>query len=443
MRTGHTDRPDRNPAEIDSSDTRPIFLCYRQIDGKRHARWVFSALRETLEAIGEISEVYFDQTAPAITDWQALHGPSLERARALVVICTPGLYADQGPDDWVHRELNWWLNNRSVAPVIVDATGEGMRWIPEKLKDRWPNPQRVNLDPNLFDGFSEEEITMVKGQVAHQILGGATISESKVIYQDLEKVRRLNRWLWFSAVALSILAVGLIVATLFATNQTKLANTNRLKAEFRRNFAEQVQEQMAQTQERLQGITDSFINVFPKPENLELEDLEEIDHMLEDTLSLTEHLLVGKPVIFAAFSERAAESWLRAGIAGKFAKEVLQEAVEIRIDTSGTGAPETIYAKKLLARAHANIGETDQALSITRKVLAVVRSQADPNRTYVADAAVDLALLLIEQSQPNDETCDEIQRLIQEAITIEKRVFGKETERTLSAKKDLKSCTST
>ena len=75
-------RESASEAAVDSV-SRPIFLCYRQVDGKRQARWVFSALREALEQIGELADIYFDQTAPAITDWQALHGPALERARAL------------------------------------------------------------------------------------------------------------------------------------------------------------------------------------------------------------------------------------------------------------------------------------------------------------------------------------------------------------------------
>ena len=202
---------------------RPIFLCYRQIDGKRYARWIFSALQETFENRGELSDIYFDQTAPAITDWQALHGPALERARAIVVICTPGIFSDQGPDDWVHRELDWWLENRLAAPIIVDATTEGDRWVPDKLKARWPNAQRVNLNPGLWENSRQEELAVVKRQVANQILGGVSNSEIMTVHEDLAKSQRLNLRLKIAAFSLSLLLVVLIATAYYAFQQANRA----------------------------------------------------------------------------------------------------------------------------------------------------------------------------------------------------------------------------
>ena len=83
----------------ESSATRPIFICYRQVDGKRYARWIYAALTNLLAARQDESPVYFDQTSPATIDWTSIHGPALERACALVVICTPGLLADHGKHD--------------------------------------------------------------------------------------------------------------------------------------------------------------------------------------------------------------------------------------------------------------------------------------------------------------------------------------------------------
>ncbi len=218
------------PEDTRSTEDRPIFLCYRQVDGKRYARWIYDALRESLDSISDSRVIYFDQTAPAVNDWQALHGPALERARAILVFCTPGLYSDQGTSDWVHRELDWWLQNRSTAPIIVDTTGEGTRWIPEKIKKRWPNQQRVNLDPDLWETAATEEASLVKRQVVEQILGGIAKSEVEVVHEDLEKSKRQNRRLKIYASALLVLAVSLGLAVKYALDQSSIAEKREKEA---------------------------------------------------------------------------------------------------------------------------------------------------------------------------------------------------------------------
>ena len=39
-------------------------------------------------------DVYYDQTAPAVADWTKVHQPALERARAMLIVCTPGLRSE-------------------------------------------------------------------------------------------------------------------------------------------------------------------------------------------------------------------------------------------------------------------------------------------------------------------------------------------------------------
>src|SRR5205807_9218782 len=129
------------------------------------------------------------------SDWTAVHGPALERACALVVICTPGLWADQGKHDWVHLELDWWLRHRTTPPIIVDTTGEGERWIPSKIKKRWPNAQRVNLVQDLWENAPEPEHAQIRIQVVEQILGGISDSRFETIKQDQALARRKSRLL--------------------------------------------------------------------------------------------------------------------------------------------------------------------------------------------------------------------------------------------------------
>lgn len=141
-----------------------IFICYRQVDGKETAHWLYKNLHGRLLPdsinLGEepsVLDVYFDQATPAIGNWQELHRPYLEASRAMLVICTPGIFSRLNSDDWVHKEIEWWLENRSAAPIIIDTTGEGVRWIPFPLMKRWPNAQRLQLSIQELQTNSEQE----------------------------------------------------------------------------------------------------------------------------------------------------------------------------------------------------------------------------------------------------------------------------------------------
>ncbi|MBT4483201.1 MAG: toll/interleukin-1 receptor domain-containing protein, partial [Candidatus Latescibacteria bacterium] len=115
----------------------PVFICYRQVDGTKIAQWLFKNLhgkclsdRGEVDTAEEVSslDVYFDQTAPAVGDWKAIHQPRLHTSQAMIIVCTPGSFQRLEKNDWVHREIEWWLKNRKVAPILIDATGEGERW---------------------------------------------------------------------------------------------------------------------------------------------------------------------------------------------------------------------------------------------------------------------------------------------------------------------------
>ncbi|MHC4167771.1 MAG: hypothetical protein ACYSWQ_12495 [Planctomycetota bacterium] len=120
-----------------------VFICYRQVDGKKIAQWLFEILNgQRLPKIGHKDapeeapslDVYFDQRAAAVGDWKKIHQPSLHISQAMVVVCTPGAFHRLDEDDWVHREIDWWLQNRKVAPILIDATGEGARWVPKVVQ---------------------------------------------------------------------------------------------------------------------------------------------------------------------------------------------------------------------------------------------------------------------------------------------------------------------
>ena len=127
----------------------PIFICYRRVDGAAAAR----RLHETLdkwEAAGPDGttiriDAYLDASVPGIADWKAVHRPYLEKARALIVVCTPGLKLNEGAGDWVHQEIDWWMTHRTAAPILIDPLREGIRYVPVQIASRWPDIQRIQL----------------------------------------------------------------------------------------------------------------------------------------------------------------------------------------------------------------------------------------------------------------------------------------------------------
>jgi len=126
----------------------PIFICYRRVDGGAAAQRLYEMLNKWqtagLDGATVQLDVYLDIATPGVADWQSWHRPYLEKARALVVICTPGAKIDEGPNDWVHRELDWWLEHRQTAPIVIDPLNEGARYIP--------------MTPEQFGNFVKAEI---------------------------------------------------------------------------------------------------------------------------------------------------------------------------------------------------------------------------------------------------------------------------------------------
>ena len=118
-----------------TSQLWPIFICYRRADGFETARRLHEILHqwETIGPAGEPVQIdaYLDETMPGVGDWKALHRPYLEKARAIIVICTPGTKLNEGPDDYVHKEIDWWLKHRKVVPILIDPLMQGLRFVPQ------------------------------------------------------------------------------------------------------------------------------------------------------------------------------------------------------------------------------------------------------------------------------------------------------------------------
>lgn len=222
-RTEPSTQPARELPEEHVSGRIPVFLCYRATDGLETAGWLNEALRESAaEDPDQPSlDVYFAGASPAYHDWTELHRPALERARAFIIICTPGLVARLGDDDWVHLELDWWLTHRKTAPILIDATGEGARWVPGEISRRWPNAQRIRVDARTWKALPPEANREIQAEVAARILASIRLLESQVRFEDWERQKRTIKLLKAS----SVLLVGALVTAGFLAYRESLARS--------------------------------------------------------------------------------------------------------------------------------------------------------------------------------------------------------------------------
>ncbi|MEM8685715.1 MAG: hypothetical protein AAGF81_00190 [Pseudomonadota bacterium] len=239
-------------------DSWPVFICYRQSDGKDSARWVHDLLRERPVPVVEHDagdhdppklDVYFDQTAPGVGDWTAIHEPYLKLSRAFIIICTPGAKLNEGENDWVHLEIDWWLDNRQEAPIIVDPLNEGDRYIPTAIKERWPNVQRITLDVADWNNLPADEQSTIEDRKSAQFFGGIVPSGTNVLRQELDAKQRTaerlagalrrSRLLLAGTVGLFVLAVA---AGVWAWNERLEAEQQAAIATNARNVSERAKD---------------------------------------------------------------------------------------------------------------------------------------------------------------------------------------------------------
>jgi len=190
--------------------TLRIFLCYRRTDGEDQARWLYDLLTET--ASGDTA-VYLDTAAPAVSDWTEHHQQKLAEADALIVVVTPGVFSNFGSNDWVHRELDWWIGNRKVAPIVVETTGDGERWIPQKIKKKWPLIQHIDLQLDQLERASERERESERTRTRRRVLEGIRANREAL---ELRALRGQQRARWARRLAIGgaggVFVAGLAVA---------------------------------------------------------------------------------------------------------------------------------------------------------------------------------------------------------------------------------------
>lgn len=208
-----------------------VFICYRRTDGQEVAKWLYERLHNQILNLSRDESktetrinVYLDTAAPAISDWHTLHQPALERSRAFIIVLTPGLYSRLGTDDWVHMEIDWWLKHRRQAPILVDTTGEGERWMPEAIRKRWSEAQRVDIKLESWKNLPESDRSAEAKLITDRIIGGIRESQEKTTFEDLERQRTLNQRLRIYLVLALVMLVAAIVTTCLALMQMNEAD---------------------------------------------------------------------------------------------------------------------------------------------------------------------------------------------------------------------------
>lgn len=222
----------------------PVFICYRQDDGKEAASLVYDLLHQqqvtSTTQSGEetfILDVYFDQAAVAGKDWTEIHQPYLKTARAFIIICTPGAKLNVGKNDWVHQELNWWLQNNETAPILIDALGTEERYVPDAIAERWPNAQRVRVVYDEWQKLSPEELKVAQERTRDRLIGGIANSGELYLLQELERRKKQSEQLQTALSRQQTLSdrfrmafIGAVVLLIAAVGAIYFANSQRTSA---------------------------------------------------------------------------------------------------------------------------------------------------------------------------------------------------------------------
>ncbi len=218
--TDHRDSIELKDGTTPNNRDVRAFLCYRRNDGAWHAEWLNERLNnvEYRDAEGTSCHLhlYYDKTAPGVADWKKIHFPSLQTSHALILICTPGIAKDLSrheQPDWVYEELHWWTKNRRTAPIVIDATGEGDRWLPDMITRLWPDINRIDLRREDAEVAGSIANSVFAKRIKQRIIESIQQSEHASVFEDLERSRKMNIRLRWLSVFLALTVVASIALT--------------------------------------------------------------------------------------------------------------------------------------------------------------------------------------------------------------------------------------
>lgn len=202
-----------------------VFISYRStledgqpdLVGRQTAQWLHESLKGCTFEIARdahgtrkvVLDPYFDQTAPAISDFRKKLVPHLQTSKALVLICTSGAMVRKKGRDWLYQEIDWWQKNRRTSPILVDSTGTGEDVVPPPVRRRYPHAQRLDIPIDDWQALSDEEQTKERDRTTSRIVSGLIESEVGVRYEELARLRKYIIGLAAMVVIAVLAAIGL------------------------------------------------------------------------------------------------------------------------------------------------------------------------------------------------------------------------------------------
>jgi WD40 repeat protein len=274
-----------------------VFICYRRNDGDWFADWLHQTLNgltytDTGGAVHRLV-TYYDKQAPGVADWTKLHFPSLRTSHALLLVCTPGIATDfskRGRPDWVYEELRWWRKYRRSAPIVVDTTGEGERWLPKIISKKWPNLNRIALSKSDVERAVTSGDADFTARLRERIVATVRESEHATVFEDLVRFRKLNRRLGLSLAGVLILLGAVFVTLLLALDYNRAAQRARRVA-----LSRQLSAQSEVVRRSGNGSLDE-VGALLTVEALKAADTIESDQAARNALQLLPSSIIGLPL---------------------------------------------------------------------------------------------------------------------------------------------------
>src|SRR5262249_6604646 len=110
--------------------------------------------------------------------------------RALIVVCTPGAKIVDGPEDWVHKEINWWLAHRDPVPILVDPLRQGIRYVPTSIRERWSGDHGIPRVEREWGPRAAPQLEQKASAWRRQIVGNILPSGAAIYDQELKAERK-------------------------------------------------------------------------------------------------------------------------------------------------------------------------------------------------------------------------------------------------------------
>jgi WD40 repeat protein len=226
--------------------TYKAFISYSHAADNKLAPALQSALHRFAKPIFKIRAIrtFRDETTLALTPrlWPAIE-KALAESEYLLFLASPGAAASQ----WVQKELNWWVLNRSTEKMFILVT-DSEPWRSNVaalnfdfvLSSFIPDPLRIHFseEPFFLDlrwARGEEQLSLVNGKFQDQV---ATISaalrgrdKDTLIGADVRTHKKIKILAWSTIASLAFLLLCAVVSTVLAVNQERVATSRELAAE--------------------------------------------------------------------------------------------------------------------------------------------------------------------------------------------------------------------